>query len=236
MDSESIDNGGRIMKKAIGLFVAIALVSVLCSTALAQGQGLIRIDPHGSYYPEAVMLSSPATFTVYVESGGDAYDPHIFLVMTESSYNGLTGDVTIDWGDGPSPDLTITSWNMETDNSVKVPPDTDSGVGYTVASLKDHLDTDGPIYWAFEPFLDSSITETPTEFTVMLPSDSPRMMVYALGKAEETDTLFSNRVPPTQPGFVIPEVGTLLMALASLSAFVIYGIKRGKKSNTALNL
>lgn len=211
------------MRKIIILLFVTATISLLCSPVFAEG--LIRIDPHGSTYPEPVMLSSPATFSVYVESGGPATDQHIFLVMTQASYNGLTGDVVVSWTGG-SVTIPKASWTQETDNSVKVPPGTTPGAGYTVASLRDHLATSGPIYWAFEPFLAGPITTTPQEFTVTLPSTDPRMLVYALGKGSEG--LFDYRVPPTMPGFVVPELGTILLVLASLSAFALYAVKRRK--------
>ena len=213
------------MKKSVASLVILSIAALMIGTALASGEGLIRLDPHGSYYPEPVMLESPATFGVYIQSGPDALDPHIFLVMTQSCYNGLTADVTVDWEGGATPDLTITAWTMADDNGDKVPPGCLSGVAYTVASLKDHLGTDEPVYWAFEPFLAGPITETPQNFTVTLESTDPRMMVYALGKAEGEE-LFTNKVPPTQPGFVVPEVATVLLAAASLSALGVYTLLR----------
>jgi hypothetical protein len=213
------------MKKGIISLILLATFALVASPVFAVG--LIRLDPHGSYYGEAVMLDSPATFSVYIQSGDDALDPHIFLVMTESCFLGLTGPVTVDWPGGATPDLTIQTgdWTEETVNSVIVPPGCESGTGYTVASLKDHLETTGPIYWAFEPFLANPISTTPQQFTVTLDSSDPEMMVYALGKAEG-DSLFSNRVPPTQPGFVVPELATILMATASFSALGLYALKR----------
>jgi hypothetical protein len=213
------------MKKSLASLVILSIAVLMIGTALASGEGLIRLDPHGSYYPEPTMLESPATFSVYIQSGPDALDPHIFLVMTNSCYIGLTADVTVDWENGATPDLTITTWTMADDNGDKVPPGCHSGVAYTVASLKDHLDTEEPIYWAFEPFLAGPITETPQNFTVTLESTDPRMMVYALGK-DEGDELFTNKVPPTQPGFVVPEVATVLLAAASLSALGVYTLLR----------
>jgi hypothetical protein len=220
-----LKKGEGLLKKSIVSLIALTVTALMIGTALAAGNGLIRLDPHGSYYPEAVMLESPATFNVYIQSGPDAIDPHIFLVMTESCYEGLTSDVTVDWENGGSPDLTITSWTIADNNGDKVPPGCVSGADYTVASLKDHLDTDEPIYWAFEPFLSGPITETPQEFTVTLESNDPRMMVYALGKVEGSE-LFSNKVPPTQPGFVVPEVPTALLAIASMGAFAMYALIR----------
>ena len=204
----------------IGIFLAaVLLLATATSLAFAAGQGLVRIDP-----ANPTMQTSPAVFSVYVVSGPDANSPYVFLVMTEDSYNGLTGDVTVSWSGGS---IVITTWNMETDNSVKVPPNTESGVGYTVASLKDHLGTSGPIYWAFEPILEGPITQTPQDLTVVLPSTAPKMLVYALGKTGDSE-LFNTRVPPTIPGFVIPEATPLILAGASFAAMGLYAYKRKK--------
>jgi hypothetical protein len=213
------------MKKSLATLIVIAVAAVLVMPVLAAGQGLIRLDPHGSYYGMAVMQSSPATFGVYVESGPDALDPHLLLVITEATYAGL-GSVTVDG-------VPVTTWNGPvSDNGVKLPPGCESGADYTVAALKDHLGTDGPIYWAFVPFLGGApITQDPTEFEVTLDSSDPemRLMLYALGKSE-MDGLFSNKVPPTQPGFVVPELATVLLSLSSISALALYAVIRKRKA------
>jgi hypothetical protein len=49
------------------------------------------------------------------------------------------------------------------------------------------------------------------------------MLVYAIGKS---GTDFDNKVPPTIPGFVVPELGPILLALASFSALGLYSLKR----------
>lgn len=219
------------MKKIVSISLAIIALLAIASPVFAQD--LIRITPHSSYYGEPIMLSSPATFSVYIQSGENAADPHIFLIMTETCYKGLTGSVTVNWTKTDS--ITITTWNKETVNSKKVPPGTANGIGYTVASLKSHLVTTEPIYWAFEPFLSGPITKTPTQFTIVLPSTAPRMLVYALGKSYPSLTvaactpLFNNRVPPTQPGLVVPELVPALLSLASFSALAIYAVKRRRK-------
>ena len=184
---------------------------------------LIRLDP-----ANPIMQTSPAVFSAFIVSGEDATDPHIFLVMTDACHSGLTGDVTVSWPGGAAIDLTITTWNQETVNSVKVPPNTEEGTGYTVASLKDHLGTTGSIWWAFQPILSGPITETPVDVTVVLPSTDPAMLVYALGKSGDTE-LFNNRVPPTIPGFIIPEAAPLILATASFAALGAYAYKRKKQ-------
>jgi len=229
------------MKKITLCLLIFPLILAAIPQVRASGQGTIRIEPHSSYYPLPMMISSPATFNISVVPGGDpTLDPHIFLVMTKDTYNGLSGSVTVNWTGGGI--LTISSWNgPETDNSKKIP--VDNSVGYTVASLKDHLNTLGPIYWAFEPFLGGApLTQIKQKFTITLPSSAtnPRMLVYALGKIgeydEKTGTIlcptpndsFNNRVPPTKPGLVVPELATILLAAASFGAFAIYGVTRKK--------
>lgn len=215
--------------KLISLSAAVIMLMIV-SPVLALGT--IRVEPHGSYYGLPIMQTSPATFYVNLTgaSGNPTTDPHMFLVMTETSYNSLTGNVVVNWTNGGSPDsVTVTTWHKETVNSVKVPPEADSGTGYTVAALRDHLNTTEPIYWAFEPFLDGmSLTTTPIPFTVTLPATNPRMALYVLGKTGDSD-LFNNRSPPTQPGFVVPEPTTIVAAFMSLIALVSYAIIKRKR-------
>lgn len=209
------------------LFGAVTIAALLASPVFALAT--IRVEPHGSYFGLPIMLTSPATFNVSVTggAGNPTTDPHIFLVMTETSYNSLTGNVVVNWT-GPA-SVTVTTWHKETNNSVKVPPGTDSGTGYTVAALRDHLNTSEPIYWAFEGFLTGmDLTENPIAFTVTLPATQPRMAVYVLGKIPGTAE-FNNRSPPTQPGFVVPEPATIVAATMSIVALVGYATIRRKR-------
>lgn len=226
------------MKKQALLALAImaTLVAIAIPSAFAQ-VGTIRIEPYSEGYPDPIMLSSPATFNISVQPAADpTCDPHIFLVMTNSCYQGLTSDVTVDWTGDATPELTITTWHEEWNNSVKVPPEAGDN-GYTVALLQSHLATSESIWWAFEPFLDGAmLTADKQEFTVTLDSTDPRMLVYALGKiavgcpptCPGPTAPFDNRVPPTQPGLVVPELATILLAAAPFGAFALYAFKRRK--------
>jgi hypothetical protein len=84
------------------------------------------------------------------------------------------------------------------------------------------------VYYAFGPFLADPITGEPQSFTVELTSTHPRMLVYAIGKSGDSN-LFNNKVPPTIPGFVLPELGPALLALAAFSALGLYVVKRRMK-------
>jgi len=221
----------RMKKKLYLIMLLIPLLLIPVVVVEAPGTGTIRIDPA---FP--LMSGTVANFEIWVQPGGDpTADPHIFLVMTEDSFNGLTGPVTVTWTSGsiaidpsehpPGP------WHKETINSIKVPPDTTPGAGYTVASLKDHLGTTGPIYWAFASILDAAdLTTTHVTIKVTLPSSSPRMLVYVLGKTSnpEPPDLFNNKVPPTIPGFMVPEIplGTITALLSTLAALALFTARR----------
>ena len=217
------------------LFLLATILSV--PIVNAGGTGTIRIDP---VWP--VMLGSPATFTIWVEGSGDpTHNPHVLLVMSKGCYDGLTGNVVVSWSWPSSGQVSFTKANFGahavSDNSAKVPDSgTTPGACYTVASLKDHLSyglsvpisASETIYWVMGSFLGGAdLTGTHRSFTVTFTSTDPRMLVYAIGKTE-AGTLFDNKVPPTQPGFIVPELGTVLLVLASFSALALYALKRRK--------
>jgi len=218
------------MKKLILMAIALSLLAITTSSVLG---ATIRIDP-----ALPAMVGTTGDFKVSVTSPSDdpTTDPHIFLVMTDACHAGLTDGVTVKWG---ITTITITGWHEETEHTegIKAPynittgdPLTTEGNGYTVASLMDHLGTTEHIWWAFEPFLGGDITQTPADFTVNLPSDNPRMLVYALGKTSGGGSdLFNNRVPPTQPGFMILEPATIVAVTTSLIALVAYAAYRRKR-------
>lgn len=221
--------------KKLALIVAFAIALVIMPSVKAE-TGTIRIEtPEGDYWP--IMLESPATFEIWVQGAGNpTSDPHILLVMTEACHLGLTGNVVVTWTGG-SASFSSGEFTPVTENSDKVPPSDTypifTGAGYTAASLKDHLSyglsepisSTETIYWAWKPFLNGeALTHDHQSFSVDLPSTEPRMLVYALGKTNGS-TLFDNKVPPTRPGFMVPELGPIFLVLASFSAFILYAVK-----------
>ena len=211
------------MKKLITIMLVISLLAIATSTVL--GEGTIRINP-----TNPIMVGTEQTFTVWIQNG-EATDPYIFLVMTDACHSSLVS-VDVDWTGDSAAELTLGpgDFTEETEHTegIKRPTGTTSGAGYTVASLMDHLGTTNPIWWAFEPFLDGSITGTPTPFNVTIESDDPRMLVYALGKSSGSG-LFDLFVPPTIPGFMVPEPATIAAIATSMLALAAFAFFRKRR-------
>jgi hypothetical protein len=210
--------------RKIAYFLVIFLTLAAISSVAYAGTGAIRLDPHSSYYPQPVMLKSPATFNVST-TNGNSYDPHILLVLTDAAYQGLSGNVVINWTGGS---ITIPKGNFTMASDQKIPPGTTNGAGYTVASLRDHIGSTGTLWYAFEPILNGPLSENKVPFTITLTSTHLRMLVYVLGKSCLTADLFDMKVPPTQPGLVVPEPSVLLSIAGSFGALALYAVKRRK--------
>ena len=214
------------MRRQIAVLTVIVALALLIVPAYA---ATIRIDPYSTGYPNAVMLSSPATFNISDVSKID-YDPHIFLVMTNASYEGLSPEgVKVAWPGGipivfHKADFTYAAKAVTT----KIPPGVTAD--YTVASCADHLGVSGApgVYYAFGYFLANPISSTKQEFTITASSTALRMLVYAIGRKDSLTANLNNNVPPTQPGLVVPEPAIVLLMLAPFAALGTYAIKRRK--------
>jgi hypothetical protein len=201
------------------VFAALALS--LISPIVLAGTGSLRVSP-----AMPMTVNSPASFETWVQGNVEASDPHIFLAMTDSCHSGLTANVTVEWVGGS---LTIPddAWTSDDINGKKLPPEAAPGAWYTVGSLKSHLGTAQKIWWAFQPFLNGqNITHTHRSFSVTLPSNDPRMLVYVLGIDGPGE--YDMSVPDSIPGFVVFEPTPVFAALAMLSAFMVYAVKRRK--------
>lgn len=201
------------------VFAALTL-SLIFPIVLA-GTGSLRISP-----ALPLTVNSPAAFETWVQGKTQASDPHIFLVMTDSCHSGLTANVNVEWTGG-SITIPAAAWTSDSTNGKKLPPEAANGAWYTVGSLKSHLGTNQQIWWTFQPFLGGqNITQTHKPFSVTLPSNSPRMLVYALGK--DTPGEYDISVPDSIPGFVTFEPAPVFATLAMLGAFMLYAAKRRK--------
>ena len=211
---------------SIGVLALVLLLSLFISVTFAKRTGVLRIDPPLPYLNE-----SPAEFTAWVQGKSTAYNPIVLLVMPDSCYQGLLDDPRVEW-DGQS--VTLTAWTKETKNGAKIPTSASSGASYTVASLRDHLDTCEPIWWATAEILGEPIVPGGVyELTIHLVSEEPRMLVYVLGTSDEYSNTYDMSVPPSIPGFVVPEVplGTALTLLTMLGTAGVYKLRKLRASS-----
>jgi hypothetical protein len=218
-------------KKSLALLITLFSLSLtLVPTVFASPGGVIIITP-----PWPLTQNAPATFTISVNTAANpTYDPALLLVMTTACHAGLTGNIIVTWSSG-SISFAPSDFMLLTGNG-KIPDSSISDKRYERASLADHLSASGEsVYWAMKDFPIGTLTTTPKTFTVTLPSSAPRMLIYALGKSSNPHAFayaccikYDRWVPPTNPGFVVPELGPILLALASFSAFGLYAVKRRK--------
>ena len=206
----------RYLILALSLFMVSALL--VGTPVLAGGQGQIRIEPHAFDPPDPVTVESPATFEITVVEH-TAYNPQLLLVTTGACLDGLGGgEIIVSW-DWMGPYYTPVGLPAGAFTDIDkgwVPPD-DAGFGkiYQAKSLRSHLGVEDEfIYYAYVdmPVDDDEIAEGDSyEVTITVPSTSPRVLVYAFG--------ICSKVPPTRPGFIIPEfaIGTIA-ALGSMVA------------------
>jgi len=212
-------------KRKIGLIVFPLLFALsIVTIVMGEPTGGLRIDP-----PLPEPSGTTAEFSISViPSAVPTHHPHILLVITDSCHTTI-GPVSVAWAGGS---ITITSWHSETVPSVKVPyainpgdPIATTGAGYTVASLMDHLETTAPIWWACESILDDNdIGEGGATITVSFTSSHPKMLVYIMGSTSESNqVVLDTRVPPTIPGFMIPELplGTITAVALMLGALTL---------------
>lgn len=225
----------KMKRKLIITAVFLLLFSAATRAALAR-EGIIIITPQ---WP--VTQNTPATFQINVSKPSDpTYDPQILLAMTVSCYNGLPDPpahaVDITWRGPPVGEVHFLKIDFELlhgNPPPKVPPDTISSVQYTRSSLSDHLGEGGStdVYWANAsfPIGDGKLHEAAQTFLVTLHSTAPKMLVYAIGKTSEVADKYNIWVPPTNPGFVVPEPATIAAVATSLGALGLYAIRRKRK-------
>lgn len=220
------------MKKYVMFFMMLLLISI---PSVSAETGSLRIDPA---WP--LMVESPSDFTVWCQSG-TSYNVAILLVITQECYDSMpgTGAVVTVESDAGTIEIYKAAFeiNVVTGMGGVYVPDSGAteGARYEVASLKDHLDyglsepleSDDTIRW-YMAYLFDELGEDPEDVTITLNSGDPRMLIYLLGRSEDGADLWDMRVPPTIPGFVVPEIsmGTI-MALASMfTALALYTYKK----------
>ncbi|MFX0208624.1 MAG: hypothetical protein ACFFDT_21765 [Candidatus Hodarchaeota archaeon] len=178
------------------------------------------------------MTDTEETFEIWVKNGGTAYNPQLLLVMTKTCYDDLN-QVLIEFeGIALSPPLD--KGDFKSAASGFVPPTYPEGIRYTVASLKYHLGIEGspdPIYWELVDFPGSPTINGPTdkyEVHITLDSPYPCMLVYVYAKSDPGLEDYDMKVPPTNPGFMVPEPATIAAVATPTLTLLAYALYKRK--------
>ena len=216
------------------ILVLISLNLVVISSVLAVATSIIIITPQ---WP--IAQKTPASLDISVTGPADpTYDPQILLAMTVDCYNGIDGPgdlaVRVAWT-GDSLDFYKTDFLLLSGSPPPKVPPTGSDKQYVRSSLADHLGElgDSDVRWAMLPLPgtfppDGNLHTTPISLTVTVFSTNPKVLVYALGKSNPAEN-FDRWVPPTNPGFVIPEPATIAVTAMSMIALVAYTARKKKQ-------
>ena len=212
----------------------IFLSTLLCLFTVASVQvyatGLLEIDPT---WP--TMTDPDETFEIYVKNGGIAHYPQLFLVMTETCWDDLSW-VKIDFNKDTTIEYTLSKGDFdEAVSGESVPTGYPPGMIYTVASLKDHLGIDGTelsIYWTLVPFPTGDTINGPTDkyrVHIDINSADTCMLVYVYAKSENSLSAdYDMRVPPTNPGFMVPEPATIAAIATPMLTLIGYALYKKK--------
>lgn len=211
--------------------MVLSLSSITCVAAKAASP---RISPQWS-----VMVGTSYTFDVWAQNA-DVYDVQVLLVITQECFDGMADGTVVTLNGIP---VAKSDFTEEMVNSANVPPS--AAVPYQASSLKDHIDeglsvplgSEDSIYWALSPVVFPLLEEThptPTyyDLDVELYSSEPRMLVYLMGDLEDGMGLLDTRTPPTNPGFMVPEIaiGSVMAVAAMFTALGLYTYQKKQKT------
>ena len=213
---------------SLSLLIVVLGSAALVMPVIAGGKGWIRIEPHAFDPPDPIILASPATFYVNLTSAGkEVLDPQLLLVTSKACLDGLSGPITVSWNWEPYPSPIEVTPFLEVDPKAGgadkwIPPEADGfGQIYEADSLASHLESgEDTIWYAYVdmPVAGNKIGGTDLyELIITVDSTAPRVLVYVFGE--------DAKVPPTRPGFVIPEIplGPIVALTTMMAALFLRG-------------
>ncbi|MGD0494770.1 MAG: hypothetical protein ABSB28_01865 [Candidatus Bathyarchaeia archaeon] len=236
----------------------IALLLVLASPMVAfAAQDQIRVIPVGSSDTGmARITTSSASLEIFVTSSNkNKTNVWLFIALDDATYNGLTS-ITLSGTQGPAT-LTKSSFtSIALSGGGKVPLTNDgnyTGDGHTypgcadnarwtvsaiISQMQQVYSAANSIHYGLVYGFDK-ITTVPQAFTVTVNAPHINVLVLAQGLSEGATTAstittltvipLDSNSPFSGSTLVVPEVGTILAAIASLGAFGLYISKRRKK-------
>jgi hypothetical protein len=226
----------------------LALIVLLASPIVVFAAGdVIRVVPVGK--PEtgmAIITSSPASLQLFVTSAQQPRsDIWLLFLIDEATYNGLT-TITLSGTEGPAT-IAKGQFTTVTVNSGKLPLESDGNytggvhtypgctkqtrwsVSAILSQMSQLFATTSVRYLLVYAF--DSINTTPKPFTVTVNSPHINVLVLAQGRdgGKAGDPLNSNS-PFSGSTLITPELGPIVLSLASFGAFAVYAIKRKKQN------
>jgi hypothetical protein len=211
------------------MFVSLMLTSVVNAEEAMEN---IRIVPSGSTHTgEPLITDTPASLLIYSVGHAPIKNVWLLIIMDENTYDNLVSITTNLSVTVPKTDfnLVTTAWLPPHEAD---PPYPGSYVQYQVSAIEDKMSTTGEIYFAVVPILDE-ITTSPTAFTLTVNLNTAteiNVLLLGLGRYDEESVdgvlPFNEGTPYSNSSLVVPELGTILLIVASLCALGLYMIKR----------
>lgn len=239
--------GSDMKLKFIAVFACALVLMALPMLVFAAGGDVIRVVPVGEPDTGMAIITSdePATLEIHVTNAQKSPVNEVWLlfVIDEDTYNGLT-NIIIDDTDGPTTvlkaDFTggpVSSGQRPLEDDTNDLPNGEypgctSQTQWSVPAIRDQMSQVHPkpssvryvLVYGF-----ASIDTSPKAFTVTVVSSHVNVLVLAQGRVEgEADDPLNSNSPFSGSTLIIPELGTVLLALASFSAFALYSFKRRK--------
>lgn len=230
------------MKKKVLVIPLILFIALVPATVLADN---IRVTPEGGTETSmAIITGNPAILEAYATTGKTVEEVWFIIILDEDTYSDLSG-ITIDLTDFQ----TTLSKNDFSDpvSSGKIPKadGTDPNKGpdfypgcttpqtqYQVQAIRDQMGQvyakPGSVRYVLVYGFDE-VDDVPSHgmFTVTVNAPHINVLILAQGINGE-DTLLNQNSPFSGSTLIVPELATILTALASFAAFALYTGKRRK--------
>lgn len=228
------------MKKKVLVIPLILFIALAPAIVFADN---VRVTPEGEPHTGmAIITGSPASLEAYATTGKTIEEVWFIIIIDNDTYNNLN-TITIAGTDGPNT-LSQTDFTGGPVSSGKIPLASDTNsvppgaypgcetpeAQYEVQAILDQMGQVHPkptsvryvLVYGFD-----SVDDTPSSFIVIVDSTHVNVLILAQGKEGETLVLNQNS-PFSGSTLIIPELATILTALASFAAFGLYTGKRRK--------
>jgi len=228
------------MNKKILVIPLILFIALVPAIVFADN---VRVTPEGEPHTGmAIITGNPAILEAYATTGKTIEEVWFIIIVDEDTYADLSG-ITIALTDFPTT-LSKSDFSTTPVSSGKIPLASDPNyVGptsypgcqtpqaqYQVQAILDQMGQVHPkptsVHYVLVYGFDS-VDDTPSPFIVTVDSTHVNVLILAQGKKGET-TLLNQNSPFSGSTLIIPELTTILTALASFAAFALYTGKRRK--------